>query len=253
VKQSPGASNAALALFAEDVNLVESPFEARGHESRVRTQAPETKEVTMDSQPANSDLSWESVETREDRRYGLFSVHILKNRSPRTGRVHEFQVLDSPDWVAVVAVTPSNDLVMVRQYRHGTGQLSLEPPGGLVKHGQSPEQSGREELEEETGYQASELELLGWMHPMPAIFTNKFYVFLARDATPSGRLNPDETEEIETVLVPTSQLNEYIKSGKITCAVMIAALHLYMEKKAETRAIGPNPGASRSQAPPGNA
>jgi ADP-ribose pyrophosphatase len=185
----------------------------------------------MDSRPVNRKLHWETVETREDRRYGLFSVHIRKNRSPRTGKIHEFQVLDSPDWVASVAVTPSQELVMVRQHRHGTGELSLELPGGLVKAGQSPEQSGREELEEETGYEASVFEPLGWMHPMPAIFTNKFYVFLARDAKPTGCLHPDETEEIETVLVPATEIKEYMRSGKITCSVMIAALHLYLDRE----------------------
>ncbi len=119
---------------------------------------------------------------------------------------------------------------MVRQYRHGTEELSLEPPGGLVKDGQSPEQSAMEELEEETGYRAEAFHLLGWMHPMPAILTNRFYVYLAENVTPTGVLNPEETEEIETILVPVSQLNEYIRTGKITCSVMIAALHLYLNR-----------------------
>ncbi len=175
------------------------------------------------------DLRWELIDTHEDRSYRLFSVSINRNRSPRTGEIHEFQVLNSPDWVAVIAVTPDNNLVMVRQYRHGTGELSLEPPGGLVKEGQTPEQSGREELEEETGYRSDALEFLGWMNPMPALFTNRFYVFLARDAMPTGNLDPDETEEIETVLVPLDEIRDYIRTGRIRCSVMIAALHLFLD------------------------
>lgn len=175
-------------------------------------------------------LRWELIDTREDRAYHLFSVSINRNRSPRTGEIHEFQVLNSPDWVAVIAVTPDNKVLMVKQYRHGSGELSLEPPGGLVKEGQTPEQSGREELEEETGYRADILELLGCMNPMPALFTNRFYVFLARDAVPTGTLNPDETEEIETVLVPLDEVRDYIRTGRINGAVMIAALHLYLEQ-----------------------
>lgn len=184
----------------------------------------------MASVPGSRDLRWELVESREDRTYRLFSVDIHSNRSPRTGEIHEFQVLKSPDWVAVVPVTPEGELVMVRQYRHGTGDLSLEPPGGLVKDGQDPEQSAREELEEETGYVAEKLESLGWMHPMPALFTNRFYVYLALNARPTGRLNPDETEEIETVLVPVEELRDYIRSGRITCGVMIAALHFFLDR-----------------------
>ncbi|MGO9568949.1 MAG: NUDIX hydrolase [Desulfomonilaceae bacterium] len=185
----------------------------------------------MDEASEARSLSWELVESHEDRKYGLFSVNIHKSKSPRTGQIHEFQVLESPDWVAVIAVTPDNQVVMVRQFRHGTGELSLEPPGGLVKKGQAPEQGAREELEEETGYQAETLEFLGWMHPMPAIFTNRFYVYLARNATPTGHLNPDETEEVETVLVPLNQIRDYIRSGRITCSVMIAALYLFLDRE----------------------
>jgi 8-oxo-dGTP pyrophosphatase MutT (NUDIX family) len=183
----------------------------------------------MASETCTKDLTWTVEDSRLDRRYGLFSVTVNKSRSPRTGKIHEFQVLNSPDWVAVLALTPNREMVMVRQFRHGTGEMSLEPPGGLVKEGETAEQSGREELEEETGYLAPTLELLGWMHPMPAIFDNRFYVYLARNATPTGREHPDETEEIETVLVPVGEIREYIRSGKITCSVMIAALHLFFD------------------------
>jgi ADP-ribose pyrophosphatase len=183
----------------------------------------------MDSGPAGRNLSWELVDSRADSNYNLFKVFRNRNRSPRTGEIHEFQVLESPDWVAVVPITPNNELVLVRQYRHGIGQISLEPPGGLVKEGQTPEQSGREELEEETGYRAGKLQYLGWMHPLPALFTNRFHVFLAEHVEPTGKLNPDETEEVETVLVPVSQVRDYIRQGKITCGVMIAALYLYFD------------------------
>jgi ADP-ribose pyrophosphatase len=183
----------------------------------------------MDS-PAR-DLTWELLDSREDRKYRLFSVNITRNRSPRTGEVHEFQVLNTPDWVGVIPVTADNKLVFVRQFRHGSGDLSLEPPGGLVKEGQSPEQSAREELEEETGYVADDFELLGRLNPLPALFNNKFYVYYARGATPTGKLNPDETEEIETVLIPLQDIREFIRSGKITCAVMISALHLFLDRE----------------------
>lgn len=188
-------------------------------------------EAYMGLSSEHKNLHWELIETREDKNYGLFSVHINKNKSPKTGQIHEFQILKSPDWVAVIAITPDDQLVLVNQYRHGTSELSLEPPGGLVKEGKSPEESGREELEEETGYMAPSWQLLGWMYPMPALFTNRFYVYLAKDAVPSGRLNLDDTEEIETVLIPVDSIREYIRSGKITCGVMIAALLMFLDRR----------------------
>ncbi len=176
-------------------------------------------------------LHWDVIDTHEDRSYGLFSVRINRSRSPRTGNIHEFQVLTSPDWVSVIPVTPDDQVVMVRQYRHGTARLSLEPPGGLVKNGQTPEQSGRDELEEETGYRAGEMRLLAKMESMPALFTNDFYVYLAPNVTLTGAPNPDETEELETVLVPVRDLRDYIRSGKITSSVMIAALYLFLDER----------------------
>ncbi len=175
-------------------------------------------------------LSWELVETSQIYSYNIFSVHINRSRSPRTGKIHEFQVLGSPDWVAVIALTKAKEVILVNQYRHGVSKLSLELPGGLVKGGQKPERSAREELEEETGYLALNFEYLGWMYPLPAIFKNKFHVYFAENAEPTGNFHPDETEELETVLVPASQIRDYIRSGKINCGVMIAAIALGMDR-----------------------
>lgn len=185
----------------------------------------------MDQAGKDGTLTWSLVDSRIDRRYNLFSVSINRNRSPRTGNVHEFQVLNSPDWVAVIPVTADGRMVMVKQYRHGSSTISLEPPGGLVKAGCSAEQSGLEELEEETGYRPESLELLGWMYPMPALFSNKFWVYLARNVVPTGKKNPDETEDLQTVLMPIGEVRECVRTGAINCAVMIAALHLYFDKE----------------------
>lgn len=177
------------------------------------------------------ELFWKLIDSREDRKYNLFSININRCRSPRTGKVHEFQVLGTADWVAVIPVTSDDEMVLVNQFRHGSGELSLEPPGGLVKDGQRPEQSAREELEEETGYVADRLELLAVLDPFPALFNNKLYVYTAINAKPAGMLNPDETEEIETSLVPVDEIREYIRSGKITSAVIIAALYLFLDRQ----------------------
>ncbi len=177
--------------------------------------------------PSNKNLKWDLLSVREDRQYNLFSVEIDTCKSPRTGLSHDFQVLMSPDWVAVIALTKEKEVVLVNQFRHGIRELSLELPGGLVKEGQTPLKSAAEELAEETGFVAPSFKLLGWMHPLPAIFNNKFHVYLAENATFTGELNPDETEELETVLAPLNELKDYIRDGKITCGIMIAALGLF--------------------------
>lgn len=184
----------------------------------------------MELEANSPKLTWERLNRREDRKYDLFSVNIERCRSPRTGKEHDFQTLSSPEWVAVIPVTRDRQVVMVRQYRHGSHRLSLEPPGGLVKEGLTPEQAGREELEEETGYQAPHMELLGAMYPVPALFSNRFHVFLAENVEPTGQFNPDETEDVETVLMPEDRVRDAIRSGEIDSGVMIAALHLFLDR-----------------------
>jgi ADP-ribose pyrophosphatase len=179
----------------------------------------------MIKQP-NERLIWDLLNVREDKEYNLFSVEINTCRSPRTGAPHQFQVLRSVDWVAVIAITKEKEVVLVNQFRHGIRDLSLELPGGLVKPGQAPIRSAAEELEEETGFTAPAMKLLGSMYPFPAIFTNRFYVYLAENAEPAGNIHPDETEEIETVLAPVGELRNFIRDGKINCGIMIAAIGL---------------------------
>jgi ADP-ribose diphosphatase len=187
----------------------------------------------LESDTKGPELHWEVLESHEDKEYGLFSVRLNKSRSPRNGKVYDFQILTSPDWVAVIPVTPDNKVVMVRQFRHGSGRLSLEPPGGLAKDGQTPEKSAREELEEETGYVSDEWELLCRMDPMPALFDNQLHVYLAKNVRPTGRLSPDETEDLETILIPVEDVKDYIRSGKITSSVMIAALYHFLDAWSE--------------------
>ncbi len=192
----------------------------------------------MDKKDPKTNLEWQVLNKRIDRSYNLYSVQINTSKSPSTGKTHEFQVLTSPEWVTVIALTPENKMVLVNQYRHGSGTLSLEPPGGLAKDGVSLEQSAREELEEETAYQAPEFEYVGWMYPVPAIFTNKFHVYLARNAQPTGKIHPDETEDIETMLLTINEVKDYIRTGKINCSVMIAAIYLFLARCGDSPARG---------------
>ena len=85
--------------------------------------------------------------------------------SPRTGKEHDFFVLDSVNWVNVIAVTPDQQLVMVEQYRHGSNTVELEIPGGMMDPGETdPVATAVRELREETGYEGENARLLG-KHP----------------------------------------------------------------------------------------
>jgi 8-oxo-dGTP pyrophosphatase MutT (NUDIX family) len=146
---------------------------------------------------------------------------------------HPFLVLDSPPWVNVVAVTPQQECVLIRQWRQGISEETLEIPGGLVDPGETPAQAGARELAEETGYRAARLEPLGRVTPNPALFSNHCHTFLAVDAQPDGPPRPDETEEIEVVTVPVAELGRLVMSGAIHHSLVIAALSFYWLKYPE--------------------
>jgi 8-oxo-dGTP pyrophosphatase MutT (NUDIX family) len=136
--------------------------------------------------------------------------------------------------VNVIPITPQDDVVLIRQYRHGTREITLEIPGGLVEKNDTPEMAAVRELYEETGYRASQMISLGGVHPNPAIQNNKCYTFLARDVSLVGDQHLDEKEDIEVLLRPLSEIPRLIRNGDITHALVLAAFYrFYMEYDAD--------------------
>ena len=170
---------------------------------------------------------WIPKNKRLDYDCGFFKVHIHQSASPTTGKEHSFYVLSTPDWVNVVAVTPEKKLVMVTQYRHGSGEISLEIPGGAVDQGEEPLQAARRELREETGYETSQWIQLGQLRPNPAILSNTCFIFLAQDARPATGLKLDEAEELEASLHDLTDVFDKIRRGQIRHSLVVAALNLF--------------------------
>lgn len=160
---------------------------------------------------------------------GLFSIRIMRCRSPRTGHEHDFYVIDFPNWVQVLPITPEDQVVMVRQYRHGCGQVLLELPGGLIdKDDGNPEESAQRELLEETGYAAEELVLVTKTYPQPAVLSNTGLTYLARNAKKIAEPQPDAAEDIEICLVNLEKIPEMIRKGEIKHSQSIMGLSLYL-------------------------
>ena len=170
---------------------------------------------------------WKKVADKVDYHNGFFEVHVQQSLSPITGRQHPFYILSTHDWVNVVALTPSNEVLLVSQFRHGSGEISLETPGGAVdSHDAAPLEAARRELLEETGYEAVEWFPLGKVRPNPAVMDNRCHFFLALGAKKVAELNLDEAEELECQRVELEKINGLIQDGTISHALVIAAFHL---------------------------
>ncbi len=172
-------------------------------------------------------LEWQRIASELDKDYGIIRLRRDLSLSPRTGIQHEFLVLESREWVIVVAVTPRRRLILIQQYRHGVGQVTLEMPGGLVEEGMTPLEAAKAELRQETGFAGGEWVELGRLLPMPALFSNQLHVFLARDVEYVGELDLDEAEDIEVEIVPLVDARALVAEGRIAHAQMVAALMLY--------------------------
>ena len=162
---------------------------------------------------------------------GLLQVIRDRARSPRTGGERDFHVIRMVDWLMVVPLTEEKKLVMVRQYRHGSREASLEVPGGLHDGDtaeESPEQGAARELAEETGYSGGTWAFLGQLRPQPALFSNRAWIYLARDVRPMSAPELDAGEDIEVVLLDAQEIPARIASGEINNAMTVAALALVL-------------------------
>ncbi len=170
--------------------------------------------------------AWPVEERKQEGVYKIFTLWSEKARNPRNGSLRDLVILDFPDWISVIPVTPDGDVVMVKQYRHGVKKVLLEIPGGLMdREDPSPEAAARRELAEETGYTSSLFTCIGSLYPQPAVQTNQYHIYLAEDAIKTTETRFDEGEDLELALVPLKRIPEMIASGEICHAMVVTAFY----------------------------
>jgi 8-oxo-dGTP pyrophosphatase MutT (NUDIX family) len=170
--------------------------------------------------------TWKRLHSRPAGDFRIFQIRTDRLVSPRTGQEHDFHVIESVNWVNVIALTPDEHLVMIEQYRHGSGTVELEIPGGMIDAGDgSPEAAAVRELREETGYQGVHERLIGEIYPNPAIMNNTCYTVLVENCACRHPVNFDHSEDLVTRLVPTSEIPKLVASGKVRHSLVAVALY----------------------------
>lgn len=167
---------------------------------------------------------WIKLQTEMAQDLILFNSQFTWYENPRNQQKVKAVVLDAPDWVNIVALTPEGQVVMVEQFRFGLNRLTLEIPAGIIEPGENPQLAACRELREETGYTSKKWEYLGYVEPNPAFLTNKCHHYLAGQAVRTHLPKLDQGEDILVKTLDLKTLKEEIRSGRMRHSLAITAL-----------------------------
>lgn len=200
-----------------------------------RTEPVYRNKIYSDKNQGNYNMKlWKELDSRIVHEGVVFDLCQSTLQNPTNGYTGNFYFIKCTDWVNVIPVTPKNEVVLIRQYRHGAQSISLEIPGGMVdKEEANPNLAARRELEEETGYTSSEIISLGTVNPNPAIQRNLCHFFLAKNAMlmGNGTQHLDPAEDIEVILLPLAEIPTLIKNGTIFHALVICAFFYFFNSQ----------------------
>lgn len=157
----------------------------------------------------------------------IFSISDLTCYHPEKNVSHNFCIINNPDWINIVALTPEKKVILVRQHRLGVDDYTLETVAGLVDEGEDPEKAALREMMEETGYKPKKLVLLKKLAANPAIMSNYIYFYLATDCTRVAGQDLDSQEDIEVKLFSIDEVQTGIRNGSIDHTIIVAAFSLY--------------------------
>ena len=149
------------------------------------------------------------------------------------GRTSTRDIVEHADCIAVIAVDADDNILLVKQFRKPIEKELLEIPAGGIDEGEDPVTAVEREMREETGYFPKKVERLGGFYSTPGYCSEYLYLYLATDLIPS-RLFAEDTEGIEVIRMPVTEIRELVKQGKIQDAKSIAGLFAFLEyRKAE--------------------
>lgn len=193
----------------------------------------------MPSSGKNEPQRWKKLGARSLATTQIFEVQSVQFQHPAHPEPRNFAVINAPDWVNIVALTLDRKLVLVRQFRYGIDDFSLEIPGGMIDPGEDPLAAGLRELQEETGFTGGRARMLGRVRPNPAMQGNHCHFVFVEGAVPTAAVDWDENEEMEITTLPVDEVYALAYAGGITHGLVLDALMLFQPVWAKISGQGP--------------
>ncbi len=169
-------------------------------------------------------LRWKKLASQAGPELPLFRVRFDTMRHPTSSEEFQRLVLETSDWVTVVAVTTDQRIVMVEQYRFGVGELTIEPVAGMVAPDEDSLLAAKRELLEETGFGKGKWQYLGSVQANPAIHNNLCHHWLVEDVEVMQAPTPDAGEAIRVHLMTLDEVRESVAAGKLKHPLGLSAL-----------------------------
>jgi ADP-ribose pyrophosphatase len=172
---------------------------------------------------SDDDLKWRLGARIPQHDYVVFKTAFVEGEHPRTNQNKRFSVIDADDWVNVVAITRDDKVVLIKQFRIGTGEVSLEIPGGIIDPGEEPLAAGVRELREETGYTGGTFRIAGRVRPNPALMQNWLWTIFADGVEQTCEPDPGPGEVVSVHTVTLDEIQAKLVAGEVTHALVVTA------------------------------
>jgi 8-oxo-dGTP pyrophosphatase MutT (NUDIX family) len=169
-------------------------------------------------------MKWKVLESTYLFREPWLTVRKDKCELPNGHVMPAFYVSEFPTWVSAFALTADNKVLMVKQYRHGIEDVSIETPGGVVDEGEDAITAIKRELKEETGYEFDSVEFLGKVSPNPSTNNNYLHMFLMKGGIKTSGQDLDDSEDVEVLMYSIDEVKQLLKENKIIQSLHISCI-----------------------------
>ncbi len=169
-------------------------------------------------------MKWKVLESKYLHKEPWLTIREDKCEMPDGTQVPKFYVNEYPEWVNVFCVTKEGQVILVKQYRHGTNTVAVELPGGVAEEGETMEVAAKREVREETGYEFAHFEYLGKISANPSTTNNYTHMFLATEGEKKGEQNLDKTEDLEVLLCSMEEVKGMMKNNQVLQSLNLSTM-----------------------------
>jgi 8-oxo-dGTP pyrophosphatase MutT (NUDIX family) len=173
---------------------------------------------------------WKTLKSKNILQNRIFSFNEEQVLSPKNKKFPVW-VMEAPTWINIIPVTSDNRIIMVKQYRFGNKEITLEIPGGMSEPNEDPKSAAIREMKEETGYTSENVIEIGSVSPNPALMNNQAITYLAFDVELTSIQNLDTMEDIEIIEINLEEVPRLIQNKTINHALVVSAFYFFDKYK----------------------